>query len=64
MTVCAFYFDGTSRIIKEDWGALVDIIPTMSKALWVLVILSIAVNSVSILKYKRLNENWFYTNIE
>lgn len=57
MTVCAFYFDGTSRIIKEDWGGLVDIIPTMSKALWVLVILSIAVNSVSILKYKRLNEN-------
>ena len=34
-----------------------DIMPTMSKALWVLVILSIAVNSVSIKKKKRLNEN-------
>ncbi|GAA3650218.1 hypothetical protein [Asaccharospora irregularis] len=57
LTVCALYFDGDSRVIKEDWGGLVDIMPTMSKALWVLVILSIAVNSVSILKYKRLNEN-------
>ena len=57
LTVCAFYFDGASRVIKEDWGGLMDIMPTMSKALWLLVILSIAVNSVSILKYKRLNEN-------
>lgn len=44
------YFDGASRVIKEDWASLMDIMPTMSKALWVLVILSIAVNSVSILK--------------
>ena len=50
LTVCAFYFDGSRRVIKEDWGGLMDIMPTMSKALWVLVILSIAVNSVSILK--------------
>lgn len=57
LTVCAFYFDGASRAIKEDWGGLMDIMPTMSKALWVLVILSIAVNSVSIFKKKRLNEN-------
>lgn len=20
LTVCAFYFDGASRVIKEDWG--------------------------------------------
>ena len=45
LTVCALYFDGASRVIKEDWASLMDI-----KALWVLVILSIAVNSVSILK--------------
>ncbi len=50
LTVCAFYFDGASRVIKEDWGGLMDIMPTMSKALWVLVILSITANSVSILK--------------
>lgn len=52
LTVCAFYFDGASRVIKEDWGGLMDIMPTMSKALWVLVILSISVNSVSIFKKK------------
>ena len=57
LTVRAFYFDGASRVIKEDWGGLMDIMPTMSKALWLLVILSIAVNSVSIFKKKRLNEN-------
>lgn len=50
LTVCALYFDGASRVIKEDWSSLMDIMPTMSKALWVLVILSIAINSVSILK--------------
>ena len=50
LTVCALYFDGASRVIKEDWASLMDIMPTMSKALWVLVILSIAINSVSILK--------------
>lgn len=52
LTVCAFYFDGASRVIKEDWSGLMDIMPTMSKALWVLVILSIAVNAVSIFKKK------------
>ena len=57
LTVCAFYFDGVSRVIKEDWGGLMDIMPTMNKALWILVILSIAVNSVSIFKKKRLNKN-------
>lgn len=50
LTVCAFYFDGASRVVKEDWAGLMDIMPTMSKALWVLVLLSIAVNSVSIFK--------------
>lgn len=52
LTVCAFYFDGAIRVIKEDWGGLMDIMPTMSKALWVVVILSITVNSVSIFKKK------------
>lgn len=52
LTVCAFYFDGASRVIKEDLGGLMDIMPTMSKALWVVVILSITVNSVSIFKKK------------
>ncbi len=44
------YLEAANRVIKEDWGGLMDIMPTMSKALLVLVILSIAINSVSIFK--------------
>lgn len=50
LTVCSCYLEAANRIIKEDWGGLMDIMPTMSKALLVLVILSIAINSVSIFK--------------
>lgn len=50
LTVCSCYLEAANRVIKEDWGGLMDIMPTMSKALLVLVILSIAINSVFIFK--------------
>lgn len=50
LTVCSCYLEAANRVIKEDWGGLMDIMPKMSKALLVLVILSIAINSVSIFK--------------
>lgn len=50
LTVCAFYSEAASRVVKEDWAGLMDTMPTMNKALWVLVILSIAINSVSLFK--------------
>lgn len=50
LTVCAFYADGAMRIVNEDWGGLMDIMPTMSKAIWVCVILSILINSVSLFR--------------
>lgn len=50
LTVCAFYSEAASRVIKEDWAGLMDTMPTMNKALWILVILSIAINSVSLFK--------------
>ena len=53
LTVCSCYLEAANRVIKEDWGGLMDIMPTMSKALLVLVILSIAINSVS--NFKRSN---------
>ena len=34
LTVCSFYSDGAMRVLNEDWGGLMDIMPTMSKALW------------------------------
>lgn len=54
LTVCAFYADGAGRVVKEDLGGLMDTMPTLSKALWVLVGLSILINSISLIKlYKR-----------
>lgn len=52
LTVCSFYADGAMRVVKEDWGGLMDIMPTMSKALWVCVIISILINSISLFKEK------------
>ena len=46
LTVCSFYSDGAMRVLNEDWGGLMDIMPTMSKALWVCVGISILLNSV------------------
>ena len=48
LTVCAFYTDGAQRVLHEDWGGLMDIMPTLSWALWVCVIASIAVNGFSL----------------
>ncbi len=53
LTVCAFYQDGAQRVLHEDWGGLMDIMPTMSTALWVCVLLSILINGISLLKKRR-----------
>ena len=50
LTICAFYSDGAKRVAVEDWGGLMDIMPTMSKALWVCVIISILINGISLFK--------------
>ena len=56
LTVCAFYADGAGRVIKEDWAGLMDTMPTISKALWICVALSIVINSISLIKsYKIKN---------
>lgn len=50
LTLCAFYADGAKRVITEDWAGLMDTMPTISKALWVCVALSIIINSFSLIK--------------
>ena len=52
LTVCSFYSDAAMRVTKEDWGGLMDIMPTMSKALWLCVILSIVINSILLFRDK------------
>ena len=50
LTLCAFYADGAGRVVAEDWGGLMDIMPTMNKALWGCTVISILLNSVSLLQ--------------
>lgn len=57
LTVCAFYADGARRVVIEDWAGLMDTMPTISKALWVCVIISIMINSYSLIKGGRDGEN-------
>ena len=53
LTVCAFYSDAAMRVIIEDWGGLMDILPSTSKALWICVIISILANSIMLLGDKK-----------
>lgn len=53
LTVCAFYSDAAMRVINEDWGGLMDILPSTSKALWICVIISILANSIMLLGDKK-----------
>lgn len=53
LTVCAFYADGAGRVIQEDWAGLMDTMPTISKALWICLALSIIINSISLIKSHR-----------
>lgn len=53
LTVCAFYTDGAGRVVREDWGGLMDTMPTLSKALWFCVAFSILINSISLIKSYR-----------
>ena len=50
LTLCAFYSADAKWVLNKDWSALMDVVPTMSKALWVLAIASILINSISLFK--------------
>lgn len=52
LTLLSFYQDGANRIIKNDWAGLMDTMPTIAKTLWILTILSIALNSISLFDKK------------
>lgn len=52
LTLCAFYSQDAVWVLKEDWSALMDVVPTMSNALWILTIVSILINGISLFKKK------------
>ena len=49
-TLCTFYTQVYQWVLIEDWSALYDVLPTVSKALWFLTIASIIINSISLFK--------------
>ncbi len=50
LTLCAFYNLDKEFVLKENWVALMDVVPTLSKTLWILTIASILINSISLFK--------------
>ena len=48
LTMCAMYSMVNNYVSVEDWSALMDIVPAMTKALWFLVIASILINGISL----------------
>lgn len=50
LTVCAFYSSAARDVAEKDWSALMDTVPTISTALWVVVLISILINSISLFK--------------
>lgn len=49
-TLCNFYSQAAEWVIKEDWIALMDVLPSVSNTLWFLAIMSVIINSVTFFK--------------
>lgn len=50
LTICAFYSNNVQWVKDGDLSALRDVVPTMSIVLWILTIVSITINSISLFK--------------
>ena len=48
LTLCSFYSQVGVWIAAGDWAAMEDVVPFMSKALWVVVSASVVVNGISL----------------
>ena len=48
LTLCAFYGLAGRIVLSEDWSGALDVIPTLSRPLWFLTIVSILLNSFSL----------------
>lgn len=53
LTLCADYSYVAHWVALKDWGALLDVVPGMTKALWFLTITSIALNVTPVFLEKR-----------
>ncbi len=48
LTLCAFYGIHAKWVINEDWTALLDVVPAMTRILWVLTVLSVIINGATL----------------
>lgn len=48
LTVCAFYARSNYWVQREDWSALMDVVPGVSVWLWILTAASIVINGVTL----------------
>lgn len=55
LTVMLFYQDATNRVLVEDWGGLMDVLPTTSRMLWVCIVGSICINGLSL--YREIKQS-------
>ena len=52
LTLCAFHSLDAVWVLRKDWSALEDVVPSVSIILCVLTFISIALNSISLFKQK------------
>ena len=50
LTLCAFHSQDAIWVLHQDWGALEDVVPATARGLWMLTLISIALNSISLFK--------------
>ncbi len=48
LTLCAFYGIDAKWVVKEDWIALMDVVPAMARNLWILTVLSVMINGITL----------------
>lgn len=53
LTVCALYGLDAKWVAEKDWSAMMDVVPAMSKVMWICVIASIVINGISLFTKRR-----------
>lgn len=53
LTLCAFYSQTAQWVLLEDWSAMIDVVPALSKLLWFLTGASVLLNSISLFGKKK-----------
>lgn len=54
LTLWAFYYSVSSWVLSGDFAAIEDVVPTMSKALFILTLISIFINGFTLKTHKKI----------